>query len=126
MMDENALANRVIGAAIEVHKHLGPGLMESAYHTCLMRELELGKLHFEREVSVAVGYKGLVVADAYRVDLMVENKLIVELKTVTSLSDIHKAQLLTYLRLTKRKLGLLINFNEQLLKHGIQRVVNNL
>ncbi|NOX91976.1 MAG: GxxExxY protein [Gammaproteobacteria bacterium] len=125
-MDENALANRVIGAAIEVHKYLGPGLMESAYHACLMRELEFGKLCFESEVSVVVEYKGLVVADAYRVDLVVENKLIVELKTVASLGDIHKAQLLTYLRLTKRKLGLLINFNELLLKHGIQRVVNSL
>jgi len=125
-MDENVLANRVIGAAIEVHKYLGPSLMESAYHACLMHELELGKLRFESEFSVVVDYKGLAVADAYRVDLMVENKLIVELKTVASLGDIHKAQLLTYLRLTKRKLGLLINFNELLLKHGIQRVVNSL
>jgi len=125
-MGENVLANRVIGAVIEVHKYLGPSLMESAYHACLMHELELGRLHFESEFSVVVDYKGLAVADAYRVDLMVENKLIVELKTVASLGDIHKAQLLTYLRLTKRKLGLLINFNELLLKHGIQRVVNSL
>lgn len=125
-MDENALANQVIGAAIEGHKFLGPGLMESAYHACLMRELVLRKLHFESEVPVAVEYKGVAVSDAYRMDLMVENKLIIELKTVHSITDIHKAQLLTYLRLTQRKLGLLINFNEQLLKHGVQRVVNNL
>ena len=125
-MDENTLANQVIGAAIEVHKYLGPGLMESAYHACLMRELELRKLHFDSEVAVVVDYKGLVITDAYRVDLMVENKLIVELKTVAGLGGINKAQLLTYLRLTKRKLGLLINFNELLLKHGIQRVVNSL
>ncbi|HEC17978.1 MAG TPA: GxxExxY protein [Gammaproteobacteria bacterium] len=125
-MDENALANELIGAAIEVHKHLGPGLMESAFQTCLSRELTLRGLSFESEVPVAVDYKGVAVEDAYRVDLLVGDKLIVELKTVASLSEIHKAQLLTYLRLTHRKLGLLINFNEQLLKHGIQRVVNNL
>ena len=125
-MDENALANELIGAAIEVHKHLGPGLMESAFQTCLSRELTLRGLSFESEVPVAVDYKGVAVEDAYRVDLLVGDKLIVELKTVASLSEIHKAQLLTYLRLTHRKLGILINFNEQLLKHGIQRVVNNL
>ncbi|HEC19593.1 MAG TPA: GxxExxY protein [Gammaproteobacteria bacterium] len=125
-MDENALANELIGAAIEVHKHLGPGLMESAYQTCLSRELTLREISFETEVPVAVDYKGVAVEDAYRVDLMVGDKLIVELKAVASLSEIHKAQLLTYLRLTRRKLGILINFNEQLLKHGIQRVVNNL
>ena len=125
-MDENALANELIGAAIEVHKHLGPGLMESAFQTCLSRELTLRGLSFESEVPVAVDYKDVAVEDAYRVDLLVGDKLIVELKTVASLSEIHKAQLLTYLRLTHRKLGLLINFNEQLLKHGIQRVVNNL
>jgi len=125
-MDENALANQVIGAAIEVHRHLGPGLLESAYHTCLMKELTLRQLRFESEVPVAVEYKGLTVTDAYRIDLMVGNKLLVELKTVVNVTDVHKAQLLTYLRLTRRKLGLLINFNEPLLKHGIQRMVNNL
>ena len=125
-MDENSLATEVIGAAIEVHRALGPGLLESAYHECLMHELGLRKLTFEKEVPIALDYKGVVVGVAYRADLLVANKLLVELKTVDRLLPVHKAQLVTYLRLTNRKLGLLINFNVTVLKEGIQRVAFNL
>jgi GxxExxY protein len=125
-MDENSLATEVIGAAIEVHRALGPGLLESAYHECLVHELELRKLTFEKEVPIALDYKGVVVGVAYRADLLVGNKLLVELKTVDRLLPVHKAQLVTYLRLTNRKLGLLINFNVTVLKDGIQRVAFNL
>ena len=125
-MDENSLATEVIGAAIEVHRALGPGLLESAYQECLMHELRLRKLTFEREVPIALDYKGVVVGVAYRADLLVANKLLVELKTVDRLLPVHKAQLVTYLRLTNRKLGLLINFNVTVLKEGIQRVAFNL
>jgi GxxExxY protein len=124
-MDENSLATEVIGAAIEVHRALGPGLHESAYHECLVRELELRKLAFEQE-PIALDYKGVVVGAAYRADLLVGNKLLVGLKTVDRLLPVHKAQLVTYLRLTNRKLGLLINFNVTVLKDGIQRVAFNL
>ena len=125
-MDENSLATEVIGAAIEVHRALGPGLLESAYHECLVHELELRQLTFEKEVPIALDYKGVVVGVAYRADLLVGNKLLVELKTVDRLLPVHKAQLVTYLRLTNRKLGLLINFNVTVLKDGIQRVALNL
>jgi len=125
-MDENSLATEVIGVAIEVHRALGPGLLESAYHECLVHELELRKLTFEKEVPIVLDYKGVVVGVAYRADLLVGNKLLVELKTVDRLLPVHKAQLVTYLRLTNRKLGLLINFNVTVLKDGIQRVAFNL
>ena len=125
-MDENELASIVIGSAIEVHKALGPGLLESAYHECLMHELGSRRIVYESEVPISVNYKGYLVGDAYRADLLVGNKLIVELKAVETVDAIHKAQLLTYLRLTDRRLGLLVNFNTVLLKDGICRVVNNL
>ncbi|MDH5571735.1 MAG: GxxExxY protein [Gammaproteobacteria bacterium] len=125
-MQENEIAYKVIGAAIEVHKHLGPGLLESAYHTCLKRELNNSGIEYESEVPVVIQYKEEVITEAYRLDMLVENKLIVELKTVDKLSDKHKAQLLTYLRMSNKKPGLLINFNEIILKNGIKRIVNNL
>jgi GxxExxY protein len=125
-MDENDLAHEVIGSAIEVHRALGPGLLESAYQNCLVHELGLRGLSVETEVMIPIEYKGLLVGEAYRADLLIENKLIVELKSVESVSDVHKAQLLTYLRLTQRKLGLMINFNTALVKDGILRIVNNL
>lgn len=125
-MDENALSKAVIGAAIEVHKELGPGLFESAYHECLKHEFGLRDVTFESEVPVVVEYKGCVVSDAYRADFLVGNRIIIELKSVEHLKDIHKSQLLTYLRLSGCKPGLLINFNTALLKNGIHRVVNNL
>ena len=125
-MDENFLATRVIGAAIEVHRTLGPGLLESAYHDCLVHELGLRGLPYESEVPIALDYKGYVVGAAYRIDLLVAGKLLVELKSVDRLLPVHKAQVATYLRLMNRKLGLLINFNVSRLKDGVQRVANNL
>ena len=125
-MDENGLATVVIGAAIEVHRVLGPGLLESAYQQCLAHELELRGIVFEQQVPIAVAYKGCIVGDAYRADFLVGNRLLVELKSVECISDVHRAQLLTYLRLTGRKLGLLINFNTALVKRGIVRVANEL
>ncbi len=125
-MIENIIANKVIGAAIEVHKTLGPGLLESAYQDCLKHELNYIGLKFESETQVILNYKGLIIGEAYWLDLLIENKVIIELKTVSKLLDIHKVQLLMYLKLTNKKLGLLINFNEILLKHGIKRIANNL
>jgi len=125
-MRENEVAHLVIGAALEVHRALGPGLLEAAYATCLCRELSLRGLVYETEVPVAVEYKGEVVSVAYRADLLVEHCVLVELKAVDRVGSVHKAQLLTYLRMTGRKLGVLINFNSILLKDGIFRIVNGL
>ncbi len=125
-MNENKFATQIIGGAIEVHRALGPGLIESAYHECLKHELELRNLHYESEVFVPIRYKGFVVGNAYRLDLLVEDQIIVELKAIDNINDVHKAQLLTYLRLTDTRLGLLINFNVALLKNGVTRIVNNL
>ena len=120
----NEITGKIIQAAIEVHRILGPGLLESAYHDCLKHDLNLMGLEFESEVSVPINYKGSNVGEAYRMDLLVANKVVVELKSVTKIKDIHRIQLLTYLKLTNRNLGLLINFNEILLKNGVKRVVN--
>jgi len=123
-MDTESLLNTVVGAAIEVHRALGPGLLESAYQRCLLMELGRAGLRCESEVPVAVAYKGEVVEVAYRADILVEDKVLLELKAVERLTEKHKAQVLTYLRLMNVRIGLLINFNEVLLKHGIRRVVN--
>jgi len=125
-MDENEISRKIIGAAIEVHRALGPGLLESAYHQCLMHEMRLQGLSYESEAPIVINYKGFCIGEAYRIDLLVENKVIVELKAVDNLLDIHKAQLLTYLRSMDRRLGLLINFNETILKNGVKRLVNKL
>ena len=125
-MDENALSGEVIGAAIEVHKYLGPGLLESVYRECLIHELRAKRLRVAREVNLPVSYKGLEFNAAYRVDLVVEDKLIVELKAVDMLLPVFSAQLLSYLRLSGKKLGLLINFNVPQLRDGIKRIVNQL
>ena len=117
------LAGRVIGAAIEVHRALGPGLLESAYERCLEHELKLQDIPCQRQVELPLAYKGLKVDGGYRLDLLVSDQLVVELKTVSDLAPIHEAQLLTYLKLTKLKAGLLINFNVPLLKNGIKRMV---
>jgi GxxExxY protein len=114
----------VIGAAIEVHRHLGPGLMESIYEGALYSELQLRDLNPERQVFVPINYKGLPIRPAIRLDLLVSRSLIVEVKAVESLAPIHKAQLLTYLKLTHLKLGLLINFNVEMLISGVRRVIN--
>lgn len=120
---ENIVGEAVIGAAIEVHRQLGPGLLESAYESCLCRELELRGLSFERQQSVPVSYKGQSVECGYRLDLVVEGIVLAEIKAVEALLPIHQAQLLTYLRLTGLRLGLLLNFNVPVLTQGIRRVV---
>jgi GxxExxY protein len=117
----DALARAVIGAALEVHKALGPGLLESVYEEALCIELRLRGIPFARQVMVPVSYKGQA-AGEMRLDLLVDNKLIVELKAVDELAQVHSAQLLSYLRLTGHQLGLLINFNVPLLKNGIKRL----
>ncbi len=122
----NRLSEHVIGAAMEVHKELGPGLLESAYEACLAHELELRGLAFERQKAFPVRYKNLTVKLGYRLDLLVEGELVVELKAIESVEPVHKAQLLSYLKLMDRRLGLLINFNVKLLKQGIRRIVNGL
>ena len=125
-MDINKLTGQVIGAAIEVHKALGPGLLESAYEECLCRELELELrgVPFERQKELPIEYKGAKLDCGYRLDIVVAGRLILELKACENLQPIHEAQLLTYLKLTGIKVGLLINFNVPVLKEGIKRLVN--
>jgi len=118
----NQLTEAVIGAAIEVHRELGPGLLESAYQRALEHELTLRKIAFESQKMCAVTYKGLVIDDAYRLDLFVDDRLVVELKTVDAFADVHEAQVLTYLKFMKCPIGLLINFRSKLLKNGIRRL----
>jgi len=125
-MRENELSEVVIGLAIKVHKALGPGLLESAYQACLFYELTKEGFDVEKEKPLPLVYERVRLDCGYRVDLMVENKLIIEIKAVQSLNDVHMAQILTYLKLTECKLGLLLNFNEVLLKNGIKRVANKL
>jgi GxxExxY protein len=124
-MQINQLTEQVIGACIEIHKTLGPGLLESAYEECLCRELSLRGIEFERQRSLPVAYKGVQLDCGYRLDLVVENKLIVELKSVQELMPVHDAQLLTYLKLSGLTVGLLINFNVPVLRRGIKRIVNH-
>jgi GxxExxY protein len=123
MLDINKLTRDVIGAAIEVHKILGPGLLESAYEECLCHELKLRKISYERQKELAIEYKGIKLDCGYRLDIVVASKLILELKSCSNLEPIHKAQLLTYLKLTGIKIGLLINFNVHILKQGIKRII---
>ena len=125
-MNENALSGKIIGAAIEVHRVLGPGLLESAYELALAHELGICGIRVERQKPVALRYKEIVLGDGFRLDLLVDGCLVVEIKAVESLLPIHEAQLLTYLRLSGHRLGLLINFNVPILKNGIKRVVNEL
>jgi len=117
------LTSRIIDAAIEVHRHLGPGLIESVYEVCLCHELTERNLNFERQKEIALIYKGISLESVCRLDLVVEGKVILELKSVDQLHPIHEAQLLTYLKLSGIKTGLLINFNSRLLKDGIRRFV---
>ena len=125
-MIENELSKMVIGFAIKVHRNLGPGLLESAYEECLFYELKKASLFVEKQKAMPLIYDDVNLDVGYRMDLFVEQKLVIEIKSVESLNDIHLAQVLTYLKLSKSKLGLLINFNVALLKNGIKRVVNNL
>jgi GxxExxY protein len=120
--DINKLTETVIGAAIEVHRDLGPGLLESAYQRALEHELTLRKVRFEAQKVCPVTYKGLVLEDAYRLDLLVEDKLVIEFKTVDTFADVHEAQVLTYLKFSGCHVGLLINFRTRLLKDGVRRL----
>ena len=117
------LTEIIIGSAIEVHKHLGPGLLESAYEECLCHELKLQGQNIERQKALPLEYKGINLDCGYRMDIVIENKVIVELKCVERILPVHEAQLLTYLKLAKIKTGLIINFNSSLLKDGIKRMV---
>ena len=123
MKDLNQISGKVIGAAIEVHKQLGPGLLESSYETCLVYELELGGLQIERQKTLPIVYKDLLLEQGYRIDLIVEKAIVVEIKAVEALLPVHQAQILTYLRLSNLHLGLLINFNVPKLKEGIRRFI---
>jgi GxxExxY protein len=125
-MDENQITQGLIGAAIEVHRVVGPGLLEATYQQCLARELALRSIPFERELAVGLNYKGLQLERAYRIDFLVSGRIVVELKSVENVMPVHRSQLLTYLKWSGLKLGLLINFNVPLLKSGIHRVVNDL
>jgi len=122
-IDLNKTTEQIIGAAIEVHRALGPGLLESAYEECLCHELNLRKIPFERQKPLPVEYKGVKLDCGYRLDLLVDNSVVVELKAVETIEPIHEAQLLTYLKLGGWRLGLLINFNVPVLKDGIRRRV---
>ncbi len=122
-MEFDELSNRVIGFAIEIHRSLGPGLLESAYEECMAYELTQGKLSFTRQQPLPVVYKGITLECGYRLDIVVENTLILELKSAASLLPIHEAQLITYLKLSHLRTGLLINFNVPVLKSGIKRLV---
>ena len=118
----NKLSGTVIGCAIEVHRELGPGLLESTYEQCLARELVLAGLAFKLQHPISVEYKGITLDCGYRVDVLVENRLILELNSVNKIEGIHQAQLLTYMKLADIELGLLINFNVEILKNGIKRL----
>ncbi len=120
---DNQLTQKIIAAGIEVHKHLGPGLLEGTYQTCLASELENFNLNYQREVSVPLNYKGKNLDCGFRVDFLIENTVIVELKAVEALLDTHASQILTYLRLMNKSIGLLLNFNVPILKQGIRRFV---
>ena len=125
-MSENEISSKIIGAAIEVHKQLGPGLLESTYETCLAYELKEMGLDVKQQQALPVVYKEVKLDAGYRIDLLIENKVIIEIKSVEALADIHTAQLLTYLKLKDLKLGLLINFNSVRVVDGLKRIVNNL
>ncbi len=125
-MTENHISKEIVDAALKVHKQLGPGLLESAYEECLAYELIQRDLYVERQKALPLVYEEVKLEAGYRVDLLIEKKVIVEIKAVDALNDVHLAQILTYLKLSNCKLGLLINFNVALIKEGIQRVVNRL
>ena len=122
-MDENQVTHEIIGAAIEVHRLLGPGLLESAYEECLARELALRGIRFERQKALPVVYKDVKLECGYRADLLVEERIIVELKSIEGFAPVHEAIVLTYLRLSGCRLGLLVNFNVPILKDGLRRYI---
>jgi GxxExxY protein len=121
----NKLSKEAIGAALEVHSVLGPGLLETTYELSLQHELQLRGYEVQRQIPLPIAYKGLVVPEAYRIDLLLENQLVIELKAVETLQPIHSAQLLTYLKMSGKHLGILINFHSVRLTDGIKRLVHN-
>ena len=123
-MDDTILTGKIIGAAIEVHRHLGPGLLESAYEECMMFELVDKGLTVKRQLALPLRYKGIKLDANYRIDLLVNDVVIIELKSVQKVENIHKAQLLTYLKLAELRYGLLLNFNVAVMKQGICRLLN--
>jgi len=125
-MTENEIARIIVDTAFQIHKSLGPGLLETVYEVILAHSLERRGLKVERQVAVPIVFYGIKFDEGFRADLMVEDKVIVELKSVETIAPVHKKQLLTYLRLTGKKLGLLINFGSELIRDGISRVVNKL
>lgn len=122
---KNNLTEVIIGAAIDVHRVLGPGLLESAYQECLLFELKSKGLSVQKELALPIIYKSVQLDHGYRIDLLVENKIVIELKTVEAFTDVHEAQILTYMKLGNYPLGLLINFNTKLLKNGLRRFINS-
>ena len=126
VMNINQLTSKIIGAAIEVHNILGPGLLESAYEECLSHELSIQGVSFEKQKPLSVDYKGKKLDCGYRLDMVVENAVVLELKSCEKIEPIHKAQLLTYLKLSELNLGLILNFNVPLMRDGIVRIVNDL
>ncbi len=123
MLLEKELTDKIIRAGIEVHKALGPGLLESAYEKCLMKEFELSQIPFRSQVDFPLEYKGIKVDAGYRIDLVVDEKVIIELKAVESIIPVHEAQLLTYMKLTGIRVGMIMNFHVPVLKDGIKRMV---
>ena len=121
----NGLTDKIIGAAIEVHRNLGPGLLESAYETCLTYELEQTGLTVERQKALPLVYKNIKLDQGYRIDLFVEEKIVVELKVVEQITPVHEAQVLSYLKFSGCRIGLLLNFNTKLMKNGIHRFILN-
>ncbi len=120
---ENEIGQRVLGCALKVHKALGPGLLESAYEACLAHELQLAGLRFDRQLTLPVVYEGMKVDTGYRLDLLVEKLVVIEVKAVEAIIDLHRAQLLSYLKFGEWRLGYLLNFNVRLMKNGISRMV---
>ena len=121
----NELTGAIIGAAIEVHRNLGPGLLESAYESCLLWELRQKDLKVETQVPVPIRYKGIQLDAGYRIDLLVQDKIIVEMKAIDKIQPIHTAQVLTYLKMTNLKMALILNFNVGLMRSGIKRIIND-
>jgi GxxExxY protein len=125
-MSENEIAQIIVDAALQIHKETGPGLLEHVYEVILKDELERRGLSVQQQVPIPITFKGRVLGEGFRADLIVNERVIVELKSVEAVKDVHKKQVLTYLKLSGKKLGLLVNFGEPLIKHGIKRIVNNL
>jgi GxxExxY protein len=122
---ENVLTDKIIGAAIEVHRHLGPGLLEAVYEECLCYELSQMGLKFQRQVHLPIHYKGVKFDSAYKMDLVVEDAIVIEIKATEEMLPVHAAQLLTYLKSSNKRVGLLINFNVPILRNGLKRIVNH-